>query len=151
MPKHTWSTAVKTDNGAGPVDSLDLFGSTEQNIGGNTLGAKGLSIGIQDVELVPMVVPVANIVSFFIKSDTDVQIRTNSQTVPSQTFNLTANLSFAWNNANIPQPTANPLTVDVTALYIFNKGTVKGVTPLTGLKVALVIGGFLLEQESQYS
>ena len=68
MPKHTWATSVKTDNGGGPVDSIDLFGSAEQNIGGNALGLKGLEVGITDVEEVDLAVTVANIVSFFIKS-----------------------------------------------------------------------------------
>ena len=146
MPKHTWATSVKTDNGGGPVDSIDLFGSAEQNIGGNALGLKGLEVGITDVEEVDLAVTVANIVSFFIKSTQDTRLRINSETNPAQEFQLTANKVFGWNNANIPLPMANPLTTSITKLFFYNKGTGTA-TPA----VALVTAGFLLKQETQTS
>ena len=65
MPKNTWSTWVKTAAGGGPPDSIDLYASTEQNIGGNAAGQKGLTIGVGNVEEVDINVTVANIVSFF--------------------------------------------------------------------------------------
>src|ERR1035437_6023662 len=120
MPKHTWSTAVKTDNGNGPVDSNDIYGSAEQNIGGALAGQKGLQVAAGSVEEVDLVITVANIASFFIKSTTNMRVRTNSETVPAQSIELTANKAFGWNNASIPQPSANPLTVNITKLFFYN-------------------------------
>ena len=141
MPKHTWSTAVKTDNGAGPVDSIDLYGAAEQNIGGALAGQKGLQVNPGSVEEVDLSITVGNIVSFFLKSTTAMRVRTNSETVPAQTFELVANQSLAWNDASVPQPSANPLTVNITKLFFYNEGTV----------AATVIGGFLLTQDSLFS
>jgi hypothetical protein len=141
MPKHTWATSVKTDNGNGPVDSNDLYGSAEQNIGGNAAGQKGLQVGIGSVEEVDMVITVANVVSFFLKSTQDCRVRTNSEVSPAQEFQLTANKAFGWNNASIPQPSSNPLTVNITKLFFYNEGTA----------VATVTGGFLLNQDTQFS
>jgi hypothetical protein len=141
MPKHVWSTSVKTDAGSGPTDSITLFASHEQNIGANVLGAAGLQVGIADVEQVDMAVTVTNIVSFFLKATEDCRLRINSEVVPVQEFQLTANKAFAWNNASIPQPSANPLTVNITKLFFFNKGA----------KVMTVIGGFLTAQDVVFS
>ena len=141
MPKHTWSTAVKTDNGNGPIDSIDLYGSAEQNIGGNVAGQKGLQVGIGDVEEVDLAITVANIVSFFIKPTQNMRVRTNSETAPAQVFELTANKAFGWNNADIPQPSANPLTTNITKLFFYNEGAA----------IATVTGGFLLTQDSVFS
>ncbi len=110
MPKHTWKTTIVTDNGQGPTDSIDLFGSAEQNVGGNATGLKGLPVGVQDVEQVNIGVTVANIVSFFIKTTTDMRLRVNSEVSPAQEVELTAGKAFGWNNASIPQPSSNPLT-----------------------------------------
>jgi hypothetical protein len=141
MPKHVWSTSVKTDAGSGPTDSITLYASTEQNIGANVTGAAGLQVGIADVEEIDIVVTVANIVSFFVKTTEDCRLRVNSETVPVLEFNLTANKAFAWNNASIPQPSSNPLTTDITKLFFFNKGA----------KVMTVIGGFLTTQDIVFS
>jgi hypothetical protein len=151
MPKHTWKTTIVTDNGQGPTDSIDLYGSAEQNIGGTSVGQKGLPVGVQDVEQVNIGITVANIVSFFIKSTTDMRLRVNSEVSPAQEVDLVAGKAFGWNNADIPQPSSNPLTTNITALYFYNKGTVNGVTPSTGLAAGTVLGGFLLEQESLFS
>ncbi len=152
MPKHTWATTIKTDNGTGPVDSNDLFGAAEQNIGGNTLSAKGLPVGVTDVEKVSISITVANIVSFFIKTTTDMRLRVNSETSPALEVQLVANKAYGWNNANIPQPSTNPLIgADITSLYFYNYGTVKLAVPTAGLQVGAVLAGFLLNQEQQTS
>ena len=141
MPKHTWATSVKTDNGNGPVDSNDLYGAAEQNIGGNAAGQKGLTIGAGHVEEVDLVITVANVISFFIKSTQNMRVRTNSEVAPAQEFQLTAGKAFGWNNASIPQPSSNPLTVNITKFFFYNEGTAD----------AVVTGGFLLSQESSFS
>lgn len=151
MPKHTWTLSVNTD--AGSLSSLQqiIYGSTEQNIGANATGITGLAIGAQDVEEVDIVVTVANIKSFSMKCTTDVRVRINSETVPAQEFNFTKAEGLAWNNVNLPQSTSNPLTTNITKLFIFNKGTVDGVTPTTGLATGYFKAGFLLGQESLFS
>jgi hypothetical protein len=141
MPKHTWSTSVKTDAGSGPTDSIDLYASVEQNIGGNVAGQKGLLVGVASVEEADLVVTVANIVSFFLKSTQNMRVRVNSETSPAQVIELEANKALGWNNASIPQPSSNPLTTNITKLFFYNEGTA----------AATVIGGFLLTQESQFS
>jgi hypothetical protein len=141
MPKHTWKTSVNTDNGSGPTDSNDLYGAAEQNIGGNAAGQKGLQVEAGHVEQVDLVVTVANIVSFFLKSTQNMRVRTNSETVPAQEFQLTANKALGWNNADIPLPSSNPLTTNVTKFFFYNEGTA----------TATVTGGFLLNQDSLFS
>lgn len=141
MPKHTWSTSVKTDAGSGPTSSIALYGSAEQNIGANVLGAAGLQVGIADVEEVDLAITVANLVSWYILSTEDCRVRINSELVPVQEFTLTGGKALAWNNASIPQPSANPLTVNITKLFFFNKGG----------KIASVTAGFLLNQDSVFS
>ncbi len=151
MPKHTWSLGVKSDAGKGPSITVLIYGSAEQNIGNTDGVTPGLAIGVQDVEEVDLAITVANIHSFFIKSDTDIRLRINSETVPAQEFNFNASVGLAWNNASMPQSVANPLTTNITKLFFYNKGTVDGVTPTAGLKAATLNAGFLLAQESQTS
>jgi hypothetical protein len=141
MPKHTWKTSVNTDNGSGPTDSNDLYGAAEQNIGGNAAGQKGLQVAAGSVEEIDLVITVANVVSFFLKSTEDMRVRTNSETVPAQEFQLTANKALGWNNASIPLPSSSPLTVNITKLFFYNQGTA----------TATVTGGFLLNQDSVFS
>jgi len=148
MPQHTWTFSVKSDAGKGPTISRTVLGSAEQNIGAALTGGTGLVIGIQDVEEVDLTITVANIKSFFMKCDTDVRVRTNSELVPAQEFNFNASEGLAWNNINLPQNVANPLTTNITKFFIYNKGTVDGVTPTGGLKAGNFVGGFILAQES---
>lgn len=148
MPKHTWTFSVKSDAGKGPSISRTVLGSAEQNIGENILGGSGLVIGIQNVEEVDLAITVANIKSFFIKCDTDIRLRINSETVPAQEFSFNASEGLAWNNINLPQSVANPLTTNITKFFFYNKGTVDGVTLAAGLKAGNLVGGFILGQES---
>lgn len=143
MPKHTWKTSVVSDNGQGPTDSIDVYGSKEDNIGSKTAGVKGLAVGATDVEKVSNLnIQVADIQSFFIKATTNMRMRVNSETVPVQEVDLTANQVFGWNAFSIPQPSSNPLTVNITSLYFYNKNTTT-----TGL----VSAGFLTNEDSQTS
>src|ERR1043166_8370874 len=139
MPKHTWSTSVKTDSGSGPVSSISLYGATEQNVGGAVAGVSGVQGGPTDVVEVDIALTVENLISFFMVCDQDSRVRTNSETVPVQEFNMTAGKALAWNNASIPQPSANPLTTNITKLFVYNKSTTK---------TANFQAGFLTDQES---
>ncbi len=137
MPKHTWSVSVTTDTGTGNTDKIDLYASLIQGIGGEAVGQKGLQVEVGHVEEIDLVVTVANIRSFSIKSTQPMRLRTNSEAVPSQEFALEANKSFAWNDASIPQPSSNPLTTNITKLFFYNEGTA----------TASVTGGFLLKNQ----
>jgi hypothetical protein len=150
MPKHVWSFGVRSDSGSGPVDSLNVSASTEVNIG-KSGSASDVQIGANDVVLIDHLnLKAADIVSFFMEGDTDIRIRTNSEVSPSQEFNVVAKKAIGWNNADLPHGTTNPITVDITKLYIYNKNTVNGVAPSTP-KTCNFQAGFLIEPESVYS
>lgn len=149
--KHTWNISVKSDAGAGPSQSLLIYGSAEVNVGAAAAGVAGLQVGVNSVEEVDNVsVDVSAIASFFMKCDYDVEVRTNNWTVPGQEFNFNATQGLAWNNQGFPISTSNPLTVDITKLFIRNKGTKNGVAPTTPT-VATFNAGFLMAEESQFS
>ncbi len=137
MPKHTWSVSVTTDTGTGNTDKIDLYAALAQDIGGEAVGQKGLQVEVGHVEEIDLVVTVANIRSFSIKSTQPMRLRTNSETAPSQEFALEASKAFAWNDASIPQPSSNPLTTNITKLFFYNEGTA----------TASVTGGFLLKNQ----
>ncbi len=144
MPKHTWSFAVKTDSGGGPVDSLVISGPAEINIGNS--GVSLFPVGVQNVVRWSGSITVANILSFFMEGDTDVRVRVNSELSPVAEFNILAKQALGWNSQDLPHGVTNPLT-GITDLYVYNLGTVKGVTPTTGLKACNFQAGFLLNQE----
>jgi hypothetical protein len=48
---------------------------------------------------------------------------------------------MGWNTADLPHGVTNPLTSNITALYIYNQGT----------KIANFQAGFILNQESTFS
>jgi hypothetical protein len=146
MPKHTWSFSVKSDAGSGPVDTLVVAAPAEINVGNS--GVSTCQVGVQDVVQVAINVTIANIQSFFMEADTDVRVRINSETVPAQEFNLLAKKALGWNNADLPHGFVNPLTTNITSLFIYNLGTVNGVVPTAGLKVANFQAGFLLNQDT---
>jgi hypothetical protein len=74
-------------------------------------------------------------VSFFLYSDKDITLKTNDLSAPSQTKAITAKQLFWW---NADQAGVNPLTVDITKLFLVN----------TGLADASVKAGFLLDVDS---
>jgi len=132
MPKHTWTISVKSDAGVGPSTPLPIYFPQEQNIGGSAAGETGLQIGVNDVEEVDNLnIDVSALVSFFMKCDYDVEVRTNSWLSPSQTLTFQATAGMAWNNSGFPLSVTNPLTVDITKLFVKNLGTKNGVAPTT--------------------
>ena len=151
MPKHTWSFAVRTDSGGGPVDSLVISGPAEINIGNS--GTSLFQVGVADVVEWDGSITIANLLSFFMEGDTDVEVRINSWLSPVAVFDITAKQALGWNSQDLPHGVANPLAgvTTITKIYVFNKGTVKGVTPATGLKICNFQAGFLLNQETTFS
>jgi hypothetical protein len=140
MPSHKWALTVTTDAGSGPVDSVIITASTEQNIGSKGT-TSSCQVAVGGVEEIDIVVTVANIKSFFMESDQPMRVRTNSETAPAQTFELLAKIAHAWNNQDLPHGVTNPLTTNITKLFLYNEGT----------KVANFQAGFLLGQDSVFS
>jgi hypothetical protein len=137
MPKHVWSLSVKSDSGAGPVDTVTVTGPVEANVG-KSGAASDCQVGINDVVEVDIVITVANIASFYMESDQPMRVRVNSEVSPSQEFNLLAKIAHGWNNLDLPHGVTNPLTVNITKLFLFNAGA----------KIANFQAGFILNQDT---
>lgn len=58
----------------------------------------------------------------------DVTVKTNSSGSPAQTFTLAPNKVGIWNS---DMPWANPISTNITALYISNPNTVAGTLKMT--------------------
>lgn len=54
---------------------------------------------------------------FFMVSDQDLTVETNSSSAPDDTISLIANVPFIWHNTG---PEANPFSADITALFLTN-------------------------------
>lgn len=147
MPSHVWSFTIKTDSGGGPVDSLTIPGAAEINIGNK--GVSNFQVGVQDVARWSGSITVANLLSFFMEGDTDIEVRINSWLAPVAVFDIIAKQCLGWNNQDLPHGVVNPLNgiSTVTDIYVLNKGTKNGKTPTTGLAVCNFQAGFLLNQE----
>jgi hypothetical protein len=112
------SVTHKTPSGAVSVSSIDAPGSTRQNPPVTVPAAtSNYHVALSSVD-------VGELVSFLMYSSQDVTIATNSSTTPSQSFSLAAGVGLAWNMFN---GQTNPLTVNITDLYITNPGA----TPAT--------------------
>lgn len=83
-------------------------------------GETNLDIAVPDSStdlLVAFVADVSQMKSLFLLSDKDVTIETNSGSAADDTIDLKANVPVMWVDGGT---LANPLTTDVTALYITN-------------------------------
>jgi hypothetical protein len=67
--------------------------------------------------LVEVAFAIADLQSLCIWSDTNLTIKTNSSTSPTQTINLLASVPIVWGTG---LGSADPITADVTALYVTN-------------------------------
>ncbi len=111
--KHTWTSTVRSDVGVGITDSTVYQADAEGNLTDVALAGATKQINLT--------VDVSQVKSFFVEADQDVTLKTNSSSSPSQTFTLVAKKALSW---NLDRHDANPLTVDITALYFVNAGTV---------------------------
>jgi uncharacterized membrane protein AbrB (regulator of aidB expression) len=122
--KHTITTSVRSDAGAGISDQAIITGDAEVNVGDVALAGT--------VREIDVAVDVSLIASFYIESDQPVTVNTNIQATPAQTFDLVAKVGLLWNTA---RHDTNPLTVDITKLFFDNT---------SGLVDANVKCGFLV-------
>ena len=128
--KHTWSKAVKSDAGSAASQTDTYTAAAEENFDTDCAHA-----ATREIDLA---VDVSQIVSFFIYSDKDVTLKTNSTGAPAQTIALQAKKMLDWRNDDIG---ANPLTVDITKLFFVNAGG-------TAADDAKIKGGFLLDVDA---
>lgn len=125
----TWTLGVKNDSSSTVVaDQYIYTGDAESNF--------NIAVPAGTTGAVVLAVTVANIVSFYVRSDQAVTFNTNSSTTPIQTFALAASIALAWNSGSNPNLGSNPLTTNLTTLYFVNAGAT----------TATVKGGFLLNQ-----
>ena len=107
---HTTSVSYKTLVGTVGAASIakTAFSSTSLD---TTIAA-----GASNVHIV-LAVDVSQVLSFVIFSSSIITIKTNSPSSPSQIFTIKANEPLTWNSSRTD---ANPLTVDITDLYVSN-------------------------------
>ncbi len=118
MASHVWTTSVK------PSGLPTLPADLPVTITGNESIEFEASVGAATTtELDCGSIDRTKVVSFVLHSSAvNVTVNTNSaNAVGGQTFDLTAAKGTGWNNT---MSFANPLSVDVTALFIINAGTV---------------------------
>lgn len=124
--KQTWSLSVRGDAGGTVLATSEAkTGDAEENFSDTVAisgGTKQVFIGVD----------VSKIVSFYIYSDQDVQLKTNAfGGGAAQTFSLLAKQPLWWKD---DETASNPLTIDVTSLCFTNSGAT----------LANIKGGFLL-------
>jgi hypothetical protein len=122
--KHTFNLQIKTDAGTVVSDGVTLDAAAEENA--QIVAVAG------EVQELDLAVDVSQIESFYIESDQDVTLKTNSTGSPAQTFALTGKKALWW---HVGATGSNPLTTDITKLYFDNSA---------GDKDATVKVGFLL-------
>jgi len=111
---HIWTTSVKNDTGGNVVaDTRTIIGSNEFNelI---TIGA-GLTAEIDCGSLA-----FAKMTSLFLTSDVAVNVFTNAADgTGGQVIALAAKVAYGWNNK---EPTTNPITANITKIFVTNPG-----------------------------
>src|ERR1700739_2821376 len=115
MFNHSITTGYGDD--AGTVQSVitKYQGSTEIGYDG------GVAAGTTDEHLT-LAWPVASMLTFMAYSDQSVTLQTNDAETPVQTLTLPGGVQLVWGTNQHGGP--NPITADVTALYVTNAGTV---------------------------
>jgi hypothetical protein len=108
------TTSVEYKTNAGTVG---LFTVTETGASQSDLDTV-ISAGATNVHHV-VSVDVSQLTSFVMYSSQALTVKTNSASLPAQTFLLLAGQGLTW---NIARTDPNPLTVDIADLYFTNAG-----------------------------
>jgi len=125
LPKHVWRRTIRNDFGSTVSDSTETVEyDTEENLAGTAPAGDTLEVDLP--------LDVSKIKSFFVSSNKDITLNTNSNVSPDQFFDITAGQALAWKETDTA---SNPLTMDVTKLYFKNLGA----------EDATVRAGFILE------
>lgn len=113
--KHTWTTSVKNDSGAAVLaDAQVITGTNEFNQGIQVAPASTSEMDCGSL-------PFAKMISLFLNCDQAVSVFTNAADgTGGQVIALSANKAWDWNNT---LPTSNPVTANITKIYVTNSGT----------------------------
>lgn len=110
---HTIGTTYRSNNGSVSVPTLTLTGDGEVVYDGS------IAAGATNVE-VAMAIDVSAMKAMAIVASGALVIKTNSSSTPADTITLTDSVkSIVWYTGST---FTNPLTTDVTALYVSNAG-----------------------------
>jgi hypothetical protein len=110
MFNHTIIDSYTDDAGAVFSTSNKFTGQTEAGYDG-TIAANATDFFID------IAWPTTGAQSLSLWSDTNLTVKTNSNTAPVQTINLLANVPVEWGTG---MGTTNPITAAVTSLYVTN-------------------------------
>lgn len=99
---------------SGPSGSLSK--TTSQSADAEENRSFSVADAQTDVEIA-LVIDVSAMKALYMVSSRAVTIETNSSSSPAQTITLAANVPLVW---TVSDPDANPLTVDVTKIFVTN-------------------------------
>ena len=129
--KHTWKTSISNDTGGAALagDPLIILGSNEFN--------ESISIAAgQTAEIDCGSLAFGKMVSLFLVATGAVEVDTNALGgAGGQVINLAANKAYSWNNT---MPTSNPVTANITKIFVINSGIVT-VTFKAGILLDLLV------------
>jgi hypothetical protein len=112
--KHVWNVTIQNATGASVItDVITITADDEHNI-------NDVIAGNSTVQIVAPIV-VADIASFYMEATAACTVDLNSSTTPASpgALSLVANRAYAWKNTD---PGTNPLTVNITSIYVTNPG-----------------------------
>lgn len=124
---HTVTISYQAGHEASVGASLDLTGESEVNLSGVSV-----PVASPDTEVI-CGLRYSGLKSLFILSTHDLSVETNDGTTPDDTITLNANVPYLWLDAT---DDANPLTADVTSLFLTATGTGTATVPLRALQDA---------------
>jgi hypothetical protein len=107
---HTHTTEIKTAAGKVLTDARTYQGEGEENFSG--VAPNGATTGFV------LGIDVSALVAWYVVSDQDVTLKTNSSGAPDETIALTAGQAKIWNTDR----GTNPLATDITELFFQNAG-----------------------------
>jgi len=112
---YTHTTGITYTTNAGRLASTTVVKTADTELGiQDTIGANG------GVTHFIIGVDVSELESFCLFSDQDVTVYENANNNSVLQIDLAANVMYTWNSSSTA---ANPLSVDVTGLYVHNDGT----------------------------
>ena len=129
--KHTWQKIIKNDSGASAIDDSQVI------VGSNEFNQKVTVPAGSTVEVDCGQIKIANVASFFLTADQPCTVDTNAaDAAGGQEISLsTANRAYAWSTN---EPTPNPLTSDITKIYVTNDSS-KDATFRAGFLMNLIV------------
>lgn len=108
MPSHIWTHTLNRGSSPNPRQTETITADAEE--------VRELTIPAATTnQQVIIAFTTGALKSIMIKADGACTVKTNSTSVPDDTFSLDADTAVLWNNA---MSAANPITANVTTIYI---------------------------------